>query len=93
LTDAERRIVLIQFRKANPAVAVAFDSLLEEYLQFMRIKMSDTAIPFAPPLLIDPMWHAQILSTKAYHAFCDRHNGGDYVHHDPSMVGVKLDTS
>ena len=31
---------------------------------------------------------AHILSTKEYFAFCDRHNEGEYIHHDPSMTDV-----
>ena len=34
------------------------------------------------------MWHAHILSTKEYFAFCDRFNGGEYIHHDPTMTDV-----
>ena len=41
-----------------------------------------------PSKMIDEMWHAHILSTREYFAFCDRHNDGDYLHHDPSMVDV-----
>lgn len=39
----------------------------------------------APSYLIDRLWHAHILSTRAYLAFCDRHNGGSYLHHDPAL--------
>lgn len=31
---------------------------------------------------------AHILSTKEYFAFCERHNDGNYIHHDPSMMDV-----
>ena len=34
------------------------------------------------------MWHAHILSTKEYMEFCERHNNGDFIHHDPSMMDV-----
>ncbi|KAL7528541.1 hypothetical protein ACHAWF_005196 [Thalassiosira exigua] len=42
----------------------------------------------APSKRIDEMWHAHILSTREYLAFCDRHNGGEYLHHDPTMTSV-----
>lgn len=31
------------------------------------------------------MWHSHILSTKEYALFCNRHNNGNFIHHDPSI--------
>lgn len=42
-------------------------------------------IPFSRCILFIS---AHILSTKEYFAFCDRHNEGEYIHHDPSMTDV-----
>jgi len=42
----------------------------------------------APSNRIDKMWHANILSTREYFVFCERHNRGDYLHHDPSRTDV-----
>ena len=83
ITSPEKRAVIIQFRKDNPHADA--DVVFEEYLKFIRIKISDTSIPFAPSPLIDKMWHAHILSTREYQQFCDRHNNGNFIHHDPTM--------
>jgi len=103
ITSPEKRAVIIQFRKDNPHADT--DVVFEEYLKFIRIKMSGitsttrttrttststttsttTCIPFAPSPLIDKMWHAHILSTREYQQFCERHNNGNFIHHDPTM--------
>jgi len=88
LTDAEARVVKIQFEKEyDIPKAVKFDDLLVEYCRFMEIKLSEknATEPYAPSYLLDMFWHAHILSTREYFAFCERHNGGEYVHHDPTM--------
>ena len=89
LTDEERRVVLIQYEKENEPDDA--ESLIAEYLRFMAIKIREKDVDdkrAAPSKMIDEMWHAHILSTREYFAFCDRHNDGDYLHHDPSMVDV-----
>ena len=89
LTDEERRVVLVQYEKENEPDDA--ESLIVEYLRFMAIKIREKdAVVFgaAPSKMIDEMWHAHILSTREYFAFCDRHNDGGYLHHDPSMVDV-----
>jgi hypothetical protein len=90
LTDEEKRVVLVQYEKENESDDA--ESLIVEYLRFMAIKIREEKDAedkrAAPPKMIDEMWHAHILSTKEYFAFCARHNDGEYIHHDPSMVGV-----
>ena len=89
LTDEERRVVLIQYEKENEPDDA--ESLIVEYLRFMAIKIWEKDAEdkrAAPSKMIDEMWHAHILSTKEYFAFCERHNDGEYIHHDPSMVDV-----
>jgi len=90
ITSPEKRVVLIQFRKDNPHADA--DIVFDEYLKFIRIKISGittirtgTGIPFAPSPLIDKMWHAHILSTREYQQFSERHNKGNFIHHDPTM--------
>lgn len=89
LTDEERRVVLVQYEKENEPDDA--ESLMTEYLRFMAIKIREKDAygkRAAPSKMIDEMWHAHILSTKEYFAFCERHNDGEYLHHDPSMVDV-----
>ena len=40
------------------------------------------------PFKTHSSFSAHILSTKEYFAFCERHNDGNYIHHDPSMMDV-----
>ena len=89
LTDEEKRVIMIQYEKENDADDA--EALLAEYLKFMHIKIKeqDTNERAAPSKMIDEMWHAHILSTKEYFAFCERHSSsGEYIHHDPSMTDV-----
>ena len=90
LTNEEKRVIMIQYEKENDA-GDETDNLLKEYLRFMQIKIaeSDTSDKkVAPSKKIDEFWHAHILSTKEYMAFCERYNDGVYIHHDPSMQDV-----
>lgn len=89
LAAAEVRVVKIQFEKDT--TFHRFDDLLDEYCRFMKIKIKGqpAVTHFAPSKLIDKFWHAHILSTKEYFAFCTRHNNGDYLHHDPTMTKVQ----
>lgn len=89
LTDEEKRVVMIQYEKENDSDGA--QALLVEYLKFMQIKIGEqdtTDKKVAPSKKIDEMWHAHILSTKEYFAFCERYNDGEYIHHDPSMTDV-----
>ena len=87
LTEEEKKVVMIQYEKENDPEDA--EVLLTEYLKFMRIKIEGKATDkCAPPRRIDEMWHAHILSTNQYFAFCDRHNSGVYIHHDPSLENV-----
>ena len=90
LTDEEKRVIMIQYEKENETEDS--ESLFAEYLKFMAIKIREKDADdkrAAPSNMIDEMWHAHVLSTKEYFAFCKRHNDGDYLHHDPSMVNTK----
>lgn len=83
LTADEIKVVQVQFQKDTSFAR--FDDLLNEYTRYLHLKLSDTDKPFAPSYLIDRLWHAHILSTREYLAFCERYNHGDYLHHDPTM--------
>jgi hypothetical protein len=83
LTDDQVRVVKIQFQKDTSFDR--FDDLLKEYCRFLEIKVANPDKLLAPSYLIDKLWHAHILSTREYVAFCDRYNNGAYLHHDPTM--------
>ena len=85
LTEAEQRVVLIQYKKDNAEDNA--ESILAEYLKFMYIKVREESDgECAQSKVIDAMWHAHILSTRQYSAFCHRSNDGEYIHHDPTML-------
>jgi hypothetical protein len=46
--------------------------------------------PFGISKALDSAWHAHILNTRDYHAFCNRHFS-TYVHHDPTITGPALE--
>jgi len=72
LTSDEIRVVKIQFDKDT--CFPRFDALLKEYCRFLELKLSNPNMPVAPSYLIDKLWHAHILATREYLAFCERHN-------------------
>jgi hypothetical protein len=43
-----------------------------------------TAVPLSPSRLVDDFWHAFILRTQAYAAFCER-IAGRFIHHAPDL--------
>ncbi len=87
LTEDEKRVVLIQYKKDNnPDDA---EAVLAEYEKFMYIKIKDGG-DCAPSKKIDAMWHAHILSTRQYFAFCDRCNKNKYIHHNPTLTNGRV---
>jgi hypothetical protein len=68
----------------------SFLAMIEEYTAFMRVRWLEARMPVAeqlplgPSTVVDAVWHAHILDTRAYAAFCQRHFGR-FEHHDPCM--------
>ncbi len=63
------------------------DELWADTLRWLWLCASHraTSLVITPSMtLVDELWHAFILSTRAYAAFCDDHLGG-YVHHQPGV--------
>lgn len=94
LTLPEREVVLAQLNKfrvrcGDPELTDETAApRLKEYNRFQTIKRT---LPSAVPSeLIDDVWHAHILCSNAYFAWCVRHLGSIpggfpiYLHHDPS---------
>jgi len=88
LTAEERRVVKIQYQKYHPVTSSPDDleKLLVEYLKFMRIKLCPTRISSSRrlPKLTKCGMRTFCLSSTIL-LFCERHNGGEYVHHDPVL--------
>jgi len=55
------------------------------HLQIKISEQSNATVKAAPSKRVDELWHAHILSTKEYQQFCERHNNGNFIHHDPSI--------
>ena len=69
-------------RHAPEMTGAKFAPLLAEYKAFLELKLDGTLA--VPSDCVDHVWHAHILCTKEYFTWCGRHNGGNYLHHDPS---------
>ncbi|WNI34472.1 hypothetical protein [Streptomyces sp. ITFR-6] len=76
-----------------------FDSVMAERVLGQAIAYLITAIEhrgqglgLGPGRIIDIGVHAMILDTVAYAEFCERYNGGAYLHHVP-LVEMKGDGS
>lgn len=54
----------------------------KEYRRFLSLKAWYPEFPLVPNELVDKMWHAHILDTKAYAEDCERVYGY-FVHHYP----------
>jgi hypothetical protein len=92
--------VLKNFQLGLPELADAAEGLFDDMLRFLwltkRHEVDQKAQPHAEHLQflfvmheemrdIDSMWHAFILHTHDYMAFCDRFFGG-YMHHEPGIA-------
>jgi hypothetical protein len=60
--------------------------IVNQALAFLAAS-AESPVPLSPSHLVDFGWHAFILHTKEYAAFCDR-VAGHFLHHDPTPLGV-----
>lgn len=58
--------------------------LANEYLIYIKLKADNEDKLLCPPKIVDALWHAHILHTKTYAAFCQR-NFGRFIHHTPGL--------
>jgi hypothetical protein len=74
-----------KFREARPALTPTQEELvfaaLREYFHVCR--MAGQRFVSMPSQVVDDAWHAFILFTRGYHAFCDR-AFGRFLHHTPA---------
>jgi hypothetical protein len=82
--------VVARFRKEYPVSQREAQQVWVETLRWLWF--CGTAKPDAPPAItrpmavIDEMWHAFVLFTRDYAAFCDKHFGR-FIHHAPMGHG------
>ncbi len=55
-----------------------------EYCRFMALLTAYRDVGYTIPIsdMVDPFWHAHVLDTHSYHAFCTT-VAGEYIHHVP----------
>lgn len=78
---------LIERKKVSPDVIAILE---REYKRFIAIRLARPDVSIVPSLLIDEFWHAHILFTREYLAFCKAINDGKYIHHMPFLKDDKL---
>jgi hypothetical protein len=61
--------------------------IVDQALAFLAACAGNTAAPLAPSALVDLGWHAFILHTRDYAAFCQR-LAGRFLHHVPVEPGA-----
>lgn len=76
--------LLERFARNNAITPDRAAELFEETKRFLVLGRLVGA-QLAPSPDIDELWHAWILFTKDYHAFCDKVGG--YIHHKPIPAG------
>lgn len=60
------------------------EEAMTEYRDFLRSVAADPHKEHTPTSLADAAWHAHILDTKEYAAFCEA-EFGYFVHHTPGI--------
>jgi hypothetical protein len=61
-----------------------------EYCRFMALLTAYRDVGYTIPIsdMVDPFWHAHVLDTRLYHAFCTT-VAGEYIHHVPLVSQVE----
>jgi hypothetical protein len=68
------------------------DELFDEYLKFMVVQASKppkSQPTFCPSSQVDEIWHAHIVCTREYAAFCKKYSyEGEFIHHSPAPENI-----
>ena len=59
--------------------------LFVELIRYLELRFLNPEKAFPASVMVDDCWHAFILSTHSYAAFCHQHNNGAFLHHSPGM--------
>lgn len=62
---------------------------VSEYRRFIFMALS-AKHPCVPSRVVDEVWHAHVLHSRDYTAFC-KAIGQDYIHHEPALPGESAD--
>lgn len=66
------------------------EAALAEYLAFMTLLQLYPGVRLTPSVLVDEVWHAHILFTADYRAWCERHLGR-FLDHVPTIERSRQD--
>lgn len=55
-----------------------------EYLRYLGLKAAHPDQLLCPPKIVDHAWHAHLLCTRHYAAFCEKYYG-QFLHHEPGV--------
>lgn len=92
LVDREVFTTLSTYVASHQEVTHAYaDRMVEQMLVWMRAVADNPGLRLAMDETVDPAWHAFILHSQEYAAFCDR-MFGEYLHHVPPAPGVAHST-
>jgi len=83
LMDWNLTVAMARVRKELRLPENEYAELELEYKRYMAVLVSNPGLRMTPSELIDEVWHAHILHTEDYFAFCKAFNRGRYVHHRP----------
>ena len=68
------------------------DELFDEYLKFVVVQASKppkSQPTFCPSSQVDEIWHAHIVCTREYAAFCKKYSyEGEFIHHSPAPENI-----
>lgn len=83
LTNVKRRMVKLGYKSDR------IDELETEYKKFILCNVAlNNPCPISPE--VDEMWHAHILFTRDYAAFCSAIRPGFFIHHQPTMSAEEV---
>lgn len=88
LLDGETFDILAGYVAKHQEVTRAYaERMVEQMLVWMRAVADNPGVRLAMDETVDPAWHAFILHSQQYSAFCER-MFGFYLHHVPPAPGV-----
>jgi hypothetical protein len=63
------------------------ERILDQALGFLMVVSLNPGRTFCPSKMVDIGWHAFLMHTRDYIAFCNKVNG-QYIHHEPTAVEI-----
>ncbi|WP_455360035.1 glycine-rich domain-containing protein [Streptomyces sp. SYSU K21746] len=83
LIDAElfdRLVVFLEHEEGLPRPVA--ERVMDQALAFLAMTAHRNDVPLSPSKRVDPGWHAFVLHTREYAAWCQQY-AGRFIHHNP----------